>query len=269
MPEITMSIVTYNSEEYILSVIDGIVDGMATAGKTASELPDYSIIVVDNASTDNTAKLVLEAQAKYPGIIEWLPRSQNLGFGTGHNRAIPLMKGQYHAVIKPDIVVSNGALLEMMKFMNQNPDVGLLSPRIISPNGDLQYLCKRNPTLADLLLRLVFPNSFRGRQDRFEMRETGYSSVFDLAYAPGCFMFFRTEVYLQIHGFDEKFFLFLEDADITRRVNEVSRAIFYPKVSVIHECQLRHHKKLHLVFVNIRSWVHYWSKWRRRARAKR
>ena len=230
MPDITLSIVTYNSEAFIRKVIDSIIEGLSPIDEWIGDLPDYLIIVVDNASTDGTAAAVKAAQQAYPGLIEWLPCTKNRGFGAGHNRSIPLMKSQYHVVVNPDIVVPRGALLDMASYMNAHPDVGLLTPKILFPDGRLQYLCK---------------------------------------HATGCFMFFRTEVYLQIHGFDERFFLYLEDADITRRVNEVSKTVFHPEFHVVHEWQRDQHKKLSLMWVNVQSWMHYDRKWRRRARRAR
>jgi len=275
MPVITLSIVTYNSEKHIKKVIDSIIDGMTpinvmgdnalmcNISEDAGEiLPDYKIIVIDNASTDNTIRLVKEAQTEYPGLIECLPQKSNRGFGAGHNRALSLMKSQYHVVINPDIIVPSGALLEMITFMNERNDIGLLTPKILFPDGRLQYLCKHNPTFRDLFMRLVFKNHCRKRQDWFEMRETNYDKEFFVEYASGCFMFFRTEVYLQIHGFDEKFFLYLEDADITRRVNEVSKTLFVPQIHVFHEWQRDQHKKISLMLVNLQSWLHYALKWR-------
>ena len=77
----------------------------------------------------------------------------------------------------------------MTAFMDKRNDIGLLSPMIKYPDGRLQYLCKRNPTFIDLLIRLVFPRSFKKRHDYFEMKETGYNKEFEIEYATGCFMF--------------------------------------------------------------------------------
>ncbi len=262
MPDITFSIVTYNSEKHIRTVLGSIVDGMTPLDEETGDLPDFCIIVVDNASTDGTAAAVRTAQSEYPGLIEWLPMKTNRGFGAGHNHAISLLKGQYHVIVNPDIIVPRGALLDMIRFMDAHPECGMMTPKVLFPDGRLQYLCKHNPTFPDLFIRLFLKQSFRKRQDWFEMRETGYDHVFGMEYATGCFMFFRTEVFLQIHGFDEKFFLYLEDADITRRVNEVSSCLFFPGTHVVHEWQRDQHRKPALMWVNVKSWMHYWWKWK-------
>lgn len=269
MPDLTLSIVTFNHESQIHSVIASIIGGMTPLDEMEGDLPDFRIIIIDNASMDNTAQAVLTAQTRYPGLIEWLPQKFNRGFGAGHNRAIPLMKGQYHVVVNPDVLIPCGALLEMIRFMDTNPDIGLLTPNVVFPDNSQQNLCRRQPSFCDVFFHPTRKSAFLKRKDWFEMRETGYDHVFDVEYATGCFLFFRTEVFLQIHGFDEKFFLFFEDADITRRVNEVSRTAFFPGVQIIHDWPRNRLRKIPQLWVSLRSWMHYWIKWHYRARMYR
>lgn len=94
------------------------------------------------------------------------------------------------------------------------------------------------------------------------MKETGYDKPFEVEYATGCFMFFRTEIFKQLKGFDEHIFLYLEDADITRRVNQISKTIFYPYNYVIHDWQRGAHKNLKLMWINVKSAIWYFWKWR-------
>ena len=142
------------------------------------------------------------------------------------------------------------------------PTLGLLTP-LVNIRTEEYILRKRNPTVTDLFIRLVFPNSFKKRQDYFTMKETGYDKPFEVEYATGCFMFFRTEIFKKLNGFDENIFLYLEDADITRRVNQISKTIFYPYNYVIHDWQREQHKKLKLMWINVKSAVWYFWKWRR------
>jgi GT2 family glycosyltransferase len=149
----------------------------------------------------------------------------------------------------------------MKEYMDSHSDTGLLSPMIRFPDGRLQYLCKRNPTFIDLLIRFLFSKYFLKRQNRFEMRETGYDKEFVIEYATGCFMFFRSEVFKSLGGFDESFFLYLEDADITRRTNQISKSVFFPYNYVIHEWQRGSHKKLKLMLIDFQSSMYYFRKW--------
>lgn len=96
------------------------------------------------------------------------------------------------------------------------------------------------------------------------MKETGYDKPFEVEYATGCFMFFRTEIFKKLNGFDENIFLYLEDADITRRVNQISKTIFYPYNYVIHDWQRGAHNNLKLMWINIKSAVWYFGSGDRR-----
>jgi len=149
----------------------------------------------------------------------------------------------------------------MNEFMDSYEPIGLLSPMIKYPGGNIQYLCKRNPTFIDLFIRLTLPKFFTKRQHYFEMRESGYDKEFEIEYATGCFMFFRTEIFKKLQGFDEHFFLYLEDADITRRVNEISRTVFYPYNYVLHEWQRGTHKIPKLMWIDVLSAFYYFRKW--------
>ena len=250
MPDLSLAIVTYNNESIIKKCIESIISHIGNG-------LSYKIYVIDNASSDNTVRIVRSISDD----IAIIHNNKNMGFGAAHNQILDLLDSRYHLVVNPDIVIENNCIAEMSDFMDKRRDIGLLSPLIKFPDDRIQYLCKRNPTFIDLFIRLVFPRSFRKRQDYFEMRDTGYDREFVIQYATGCFMFFRTEVFKKLHGFDEHFFLYLEDADITRRVNKISKAVFYPYNYVVHEWQRGSHNSLKLALTDVRSAMYYFRKW--------
>ena len=250
MYDVSLSIVTYNNEKTIRNTLESITGHM-------DEGFEYVVFVVDNNSRDRTVGEVEDTA----GNIVLIKNTRNIGFGAGHNIVLDRIDSKYHVVVNPDITIKSGIIREMAGCMDTNPDIGLMSPLIKFPNGEIQYLCKHNPTFIDLAIRLIAPNSFRSRQDWFEMRETGYDKMFDIEYASGCFMFFRTEIFKRIGGFDENIFLYLEDADITRRVNQISRTVFYPYGHVVHEWQRGAHKDPRLMWINIKSAAYYFKKW--------
>lgn len=259
MPDLSIAIVTYNDEKYIEKCIGSIV-GHIGGGLS------YRLYVIDNNSRDRTVDLVKgfttgKAANETSDKITLIQNSKNVGFGTAHNQVLDMLDSRYHLVVNPDVTIVNDCITEMAAYMDKHPGIGLLSPLIKYPDGRIQYLCKRNPTFWDLFIRLAFPRSFTKRRHYFEMRETGYDKEFEIEYATGCFMFFRTEIFKKINGFDENFFLYLEDADITRRVNHVSRTVFYPYNYVVHEWQRGSHKNLKLALVDIKSAAYYFRKW--------
>ena len=251
MHDISLSIVTYNNEAIIEKTIEILISHLENK-------LSYVLFVIDNNSKDDTVKKVQSCN----GNIVLIRNNKNLGFGAGHNTILDKIDSKYHIVINPDITIVNDVISEMYEYMESNREIGLLTPLVKHPDGDIQYLCKRNPTVTDLFIRLVLPNNFKKRQDYFTMKETGYDKPFEVEYATGCFMFFRTEIFKQLKGFDEHIFLYLEDADITRRVNQISKTIFYPYNYVIHDWQRGAHKNLKLMWINVKSAIWYFWKWR-------
>ena len=251
MHDISLSIVTYNNEAIIEKTIEILISHLENK-------LSYVLFVIDNNSKDDTVKKVQSCN----GNIVLIRNNKNLGFGAGHNIILDKIDSKYHIVINPDITIVNDVISEMYEYMENNKEIGLLTPLVKHPDGDIQYLCKRNPTVTDLFIRLVLPNNFKKRQDYFTMKETGYDKPFEVEYATGCFMFFRTEIFKQLKGFDEHIFLYLEDADITRRVNQISKTIFYPYNYVIHDWQRGAHKNINLMWINVKSAVWYFWKWR-------
>ena len=250
MPDISIAIVTFNNEKTIKKCIESIIKYIE------NKLP-YRLYVIDNHSSDGTLNIVRSISDE----IIIIRNEKNIGFGAAHNKLLSFLKSRYHLVINPDIVIENNCISEMADFMDSNENIGLLSPLIKYPDGRIQYLCKRNPTFVDLFIRLAMPKFFIKRHHYFEMRETGYDKEFEIEYSTGCFMFFRTEIFKRLKGFDEHFFLYLEDADITRRVNEISRTVFYPYNYVVHEWQRGSHNSLKLALTDVRSAAYYFRKW--------
>ena len=250
--KISISIVTYNSDRVIKYCLDSIFKHIKNV--------QYEIIIVDNGSTDNTVKNI-KSNFKNVRIIQ----NNNIGFGAAHNKAIKLGRGEYHLVINPDIIFTENTIEKLINFMEENSDVGLISPKIVFPDGTIQHLCKRSPCLFDLYVRRFTPgfiqDLFKKRIDYFEMRETGYNKIMDVPYLSGSVMLFRGSILEEIGGFDENFYIYFEDADITQRAAEISRAVFYPYTSVIHLWERGSHKNIKLLFISLVSTAKYFNKW--------
>ena len=189
----------------------------------------------------------------------------NVGFGRGHNIALKKTKEyDYHLVINPDIYFDADTIEPMIKYLENNKDVGLINPKICFPNGEIQYLCKRYPTVFIFFGRRFLPKFiqkiFKSYFDWYEMKDIGYDKVFDVPYLSGCFMLFNRKHLDEIGYFDENIFMYLEDADITLRMSEKYRAIFYPYVSVYHYWARGSHNSLKLTFVTIKSAIYLFNK---------
>lgn len=247
---ITASIVTFHTGHHDLSrLIDCVMKS-----------PIDKLFIIDNSTNDELRDFV-----KGNPKIQYI-HSLNLGYGSGHNVAIKkaIESGSdYHAVLNPDIYWT-GAVIEALKdYMDKTPDCGLVMPKIIYPNGDTQYLCKLLPTPMDLIGRRFIPiKSYQERHDyHYELHWTGYDRVMEVPSLSGCFMFMRCSVLKQTGGFDERYFMYAEDLDLCRRIGEVSRTMFFPGVSVVHEYEKGSYKNKKLLKYHITSVIKYFNKW--------
>ena len=149
--------------------------------------------------------------------------------------------------------------------MENNPDVGLVMPKVLYPDGTLQYLCKLLPTPLDLFGRRFlnfgpFRKIIEKRNEVYELRFTGYDKIMEVPYLSGCFMFIRTEVLKKVGLFDERFFMYLEDTDLSRRIHRVSKTIYYPEVSIYHEYGKGSYKNPKLLKYHLDSTFKYFNK---------
>ena len=251
--KISISLVTYNNSKVIEKCINSIF--------SITNNLDFETIIVDNNSSDNTVEII---QNNFKNV-KLIKNNKNIGFGAAHNIAIKLGRGKYHLVLNPDIIFTENTIENLINFMEENSDVGLVSPKIIFPDGTIQHLCKRLPCLFDLFVRRFTPGViqylFKKRIDYFEMRETDYNKIIDVPYLSGSFMLFRRSILEEIGGFDENFYMYFEDADITQRAAEISRTVFYPYTSVIHLWERGSHKNIKLLFISLVSTAKYFNKW--------
>jgi GT2 family glycosyltransferase len=150
--------------------------------------------------------------------------------------------------------------------MENNKDVGLVMPKVLYPDGNIQYLCKLLPTPLDLFGRRFlnfcpFKKIVEKRNEVYELRFTGYDKIMEVPYLSGCFMFIRTEVLKKVGLFDERFFMYLEDTDLSRRTHRVAKTIYYPYVHIYHEYGKGSYKSLKLLYYHIKSAIKYFNKY--------
>ena len=153
----------------------------------------------------------------------------------------------------------------MIRFMEDSPSVGLLMPKIVYPDGSTQYLCKLIPTPADLFVRRFAIGPLKAlaskKIERFELRFTGYDREMDVPYLSGCFMLFRTSALKRIGLFDERFFMYPEDIDITRRMYAEFRTVFFPGAIVVHDHGREVYKSKRALLVHTINLIRYFNKW--------
>jgi hypothetical protein len=192
---------------------------------------------------------------------------KNLGYGAGHNVAIRkiLDSSSYHFVLNPDISFESPTLPAIIEFMNSDATIGQVMPQIVYPNGGIQYLCKLIPSPIDLLARKFLPSflkfALEPRMHRFELRATGYQTIMDVPYLSGCFMALRVEALRKVGLFDERFFMYPEDIDLTRRMAEFYRTTYFPEVCVTHDHARESYRSYRMLWIHIKNLILYFNKW--------
>lgn len=251
--EVSGCIVTYNNMTTIQKTLDTLFE--QTVGL------NFKLYIVDNASTDSTVDFIKENYVgKYN--VEVIETGKNKGFGSGHNVVLDMLTSKYHVIINPDIELKENAILKMASYMDEHEETGLLSPKICFPDGRLQILGKRNPRIKYLIASRLRDEKNPSKLLReYAMLDKDMTKPFEIQNATGCFMMLRTELFKKIGGFDENYFMYFEDCDITRTVRKTHKAVFYPDAVVCHVWGRESKKNNKLRVIQIKSMFYYFRKW--------
>ena len=193
--------------------------------------------------------------------------SKNVGYGAGHNQAIKKIVSNdgFHFVINPDIDFDYLTIDKMIKKMIENPSYSLVGPRLVGSDGVEQCNTKLIPAPLNFLLRrlpAVFSNSlFSGYMSKFEMNEYDKNQPVFVPYLSGCFMLFRNSSLRSVGLFDEQFFMYPEDVDISRRFFEFGDVLFLPEFEVVHAWEGASRKSFKMFLIHITNMALYFNKW--------
>jgi GT2 family glycosyltransferase len=198
--------------------------------------------------------------------IEYIFNGSNLGYGAGHNVALKCSlknNSPYHLVLNPDVIFEEKVIIDILGYMNLHTDVGLLMPKVYYNDGTLQRLCKLLPSPLDLFYRRFMPKiAFIERRNKeYEIDQFNYDHIINSPNLSGCFMFIRTEVLRQTGLFDPRYFMYLEDVDLVRRIHKIARTVFYPDVGIIHSFKKGSYQDPRLLLFHTISAIKYFSKW--------
>jgi GT2 family glycosyltransferase len=220
------------------------------------------LTLIDNSPTNN---LQQELPKHLP--INYHFSGSNLGYGRAHNLSIEksLVNATYHLVLNPDIRFEPNAISQMIAYMDSHPNIGLLMPKVLYPSGEIQHLCKLMPTPFDLIMRRFIPNFlqpwFKHRMEQYELKHKDYNQTMEVPNLSGCFMLMRCEALKYTGLFDDRFFMYLEDTDLSRRMNQQFQTVYYPEVSIIHHYEKGSYKSNKLLLYHISSAFKYFWKY--------
>ena len=249
---ITASVVLYNTPKHQLQrLLDCI----------------YNSSVIQHLYIVDNSPAIVDDPAFHGHRVTYIRAEKNLGYGAGHNIALRKIidSSELHFVLNPDIHFGPHELEKMVQFMRDDASIGQLMPKVVYEDGSLQYLCKLIPTPGDLFLRRFaagpLKSLLRKRMELFELRFTGYDRIMDVPYLSGCFMLFRTAALRRVGLFDEQFFMYPEDIDITRRMNAEFRTVFFPGATIVHDHARESYKSRRSMWIHVKNLIRYFNKW--------
>ena len=255
---LSVAIVNYNKGPLLLACLDSIY-------KTADDLK-VEVIVVDNGSSDGTAKVLPTPYPKSHLILN----SANLGFAKATNQALVAARGSFILLLNPDTVLMEGALQTMVRYLEANPEIGAVGPQMVGPDGIIQLSCRSFPGYSTALfghyslLTRWFPQNPFSR--RYLLSDWDHKAVREVDWVSGACLMTHRDVLERIGLLDEQFFLFNEDVDWCKRIRDAGwKVVYLPEARVVHYIGASKDKiPSALVIARHRGMIHYYQKHLRR-----
>jgi GT2 family glycosyltransferase len=218
------------------------------------------IYVVDNARDDSISALC----SSNPKVI-YIP-SENVGYGSAHNKAISRSLADadihYHLALNPDISFNPDIISEITDYMDAHPNVGTVHPKLIYPDGRLQYSARQLPSPLDVFCRRFLPYKLCAkRNDSYLLKNLDHNKEHNIPFHQGSFMFLRVDALKSVGLFDQRFFMYSEDIDLTRRIRRKYATMYCPQWIVTHIHRAASYHNLRMTLVHSLSIIKYFNKW--------
>lgn len=225
--KLSVIIVTFNADEVIERCLRSLETSLAG-------IP-YEAVVVDNGSSDTTVGLV---QTRFRNV-RLFTSGVNQGFAAGLNRGLRESIGTFVLWLNPDAEIFDGGILTLLRYMEDHPEVGVVGPQILDPNGGIQLSCRSFPSYRtavfnrySLLSRWFGQNPF---SEAYLMRSWDHRSIREVDWVSGACLLHRRSLIKTIGALDEQFFLFCEDVDFCLRAKESGwKVVYHPGMQVVH-----------------------------------
>ena len=251
MNDIAVIVVNWNAREDLRRCLESLM----AAPKPAM---DYSVFVVDNASSDGSAAMV---SAEFPGV-RLLGNRDNLGFSKANNQAIAQTDSRYVFLLNSDAAVFPGTLDALVGYADLYTNAGILGPKVLNIDGSLQFSCRRFPSLGagffrNTYLGRLFPNNKFARD--YLMADFDHAHALSVDWVSGCAMLIRRELIEKIGALDERFYMYCEDVDICQRTWDAGEEVVYvPDAVVTHAIGRSSDKNADKMIIEFhRSWYAY------------
>lgn len=254
--DLSITIVSYNNKRDIIACLESLLLYEKQNGLT------MQIFIVNNSPKQSCCDLA----DKFP--VKVLELNENKGFGSGHNAVIPFLDSRYHVVLNPDIIFHESVFGKLVKHLDENSHIGACAPLIVDDKENLQEVYRREITVYDLICRYApFPLcALPGCQKRRRfhiMRNVDKSAPFECEFIQGSFLVIPTTLFKKIKGFDERFFMYAEDADLCKRIRQMHKTVeCFPECKVVHKWERASHRSFKLFRIHAVSLVKYFCKWK-------
>ena len=225
----------------------------------------FKLWISDNSEKDTLKNFIKNFS---DDRIKYIFNNSNRGFGAGHNIVLKKLingneKSEFHLMINADVFFEENTIEKIIDYMRKNSDIGQIGPKIYESNGEINKSCKLLPTPLNLIFRRFFPiKSIAEKMDyNYEMKWYDYKSTIEVPILSGCFIFIRTDILKDIGVFDERYFMYMEDYDLCRRIGKKYKVVIYPEVKIIHEHEKASYKSRKMMIIHIKSAIKYFNKW--------
>ena len=252
-PILAMSVVLFHSD---LGRFERLLVSLTNALR-ATRIEQAVMVCVDHSLDEDYSKRARSLCSGFQGVagltVDWVTASANPGYGAGHNAALARVHSRYHLLLNPDVELEINALCSALDAFEQNPNAALLSPVGRSDSGSPAYLAKAYPNVWVLALRAFGPNWLKRlnavTMARYEMRECGDElSSQEIELASGCCMWVRRDLLDKVGGFDESYFLYFEDYDLSMKLAKHGQLLEHRSLRITH----------HGGNAASKSWRHVW-----------
>lgn len=227
-----VSVVVYELDKKILGQCLRSIENSIARCVQSKNLSAWSLTIVDNGKNGESLK-IFESEN-----ISIIRNQHNVGYGAAHNQAIIGSKSEFHLILNPDVIMDLDFVSRNVELLNNNADVALAGPRGVTSEGTDAYLCKRYPSLLVLCVRGIRQgwaySLFRQELALYEYHDLLDAKPSDVEILSGCCLFARTQALQNVGGFDERFFLYFEDFDLSVRMRREGRVVFLPTANITH-----------------------------------
>ncbi len=268
---LSASIVTFRSNVALFSaLVESLVCALRRARTEFPVVTDLAVVINDTREEDIAAieRAVEKIRASAPEYVRLrvVKGHGNVGYGAGQNRALETVSSDYHLILNPDVFLETDAVLEGLRYLDEHAEVAMLVPQGFDPQNEYARLSKRHPTLLVLLLRAFAVRSSDGLLGRRVARytyggELPCDAPKSITLASGCFMLCRTDTLKKVNGFDERYFLYFEDYDLSLRVKNYGPIVELPQARITHYGGHTARRDLRRVVHFLRSGVRFFNRY--------